>query len=311
MHKIIVTGGAGFIGSHLAEELVKKGYHVLILDDLSTGKKENIEPLLKGDSVELIEGSVTNLPLLQGLFRGIDYVFHLAAISSVPLSIENPQASHEVNATGTLNVLLAARDNNVGKVIYASSAAIYGDTSVKRVAEDMPPNPQSPYAAAKLTGEHYCQAFRHVYGLPTICPRYFNVYGPRHDPNSQYAAVIPTFIQTVAGGKPPVIFGDGEQTRDFVFVQDIVRATIMAAESKVTGTFNIASGKATSVNELASLIIRLMGGSLQPVYRKPRQGDIERSLADISHAATFGYQPQYRLEDGLKCTIEEFMRVKI
>lgn len=311
IRKVVVTGGAGFIGSHLAEGLAKEGYYVIILDDLSTGKKENIESPLKDDSAELIEGSVTDLPLLQGLFQGIDYIFHLAAIASVPSSVKNPQASHEVNATGTLNVLLAARDNHVKKVIYASSAAVYGDTAVNCQAENLLPGPLSPYAVTKLAGEYYCHAFRHVYGLPTICLRYFNVYGPRQDPNSQYAAVIPIFIQTIGGGKPPVIFGDGEQTRDFVFVRDIVRANIMAAGSEVTGTFNIASGEAISVNKLAGVIIRLMGGNLQPVYREPRPGDIYHSLADISRAASFGYQPQYRLEDGLKRTVEEFRPIKI
>ena len=303
MKRVVITGGAGFIGSHLAEELAGCGYHVIVFDDISTGKMENIEPLLKKESVEFIRGSITDLPLLQRLFQRIDYVFHLAAIPSVPRSIEDPQASHEVNATGTLKVLLAARDNSVGKVIYASSSSVYGDTHVLPMTEDMTPNPQSPYAVTKLAGEQYCRVFQEVYGLTPICLRFFNVYGTRQDPHSQYSAVVPRFIKMVAEKSPPIIFGDGEQTRDFTFIKDAVAANIAAAESNSSGIFNIGSGENYTINQLARLIIKLMGNNVEPIHEMPRPGDVRHSLADISQAKTFGYYPKYSLEEGLKETI--------
>ncbi|MCJ7791304.1 MAG: SDR family oxidoreductase [Dehalococcoidia bacterium] len=306
MRKAVVTGGAGFIGSHLAEELLKRRYKVIILDDLSTGRRENIEPIIANSNVQFIEGSVTDLPLLNKLFQNVSYVFHLAAIPSVPRSIESPLASHNVNITGTLNVLLAAKDNKVKKVIYASSSAVYGDTPTLSKREDMPPNPQSPYAVTKLAGEYYCHVFHQVYGLPTICLRYFNVYGLRQDPNSQYSAVIPRFIQRVLDNKPPVIFGDGEQTRDFTFVKDAVGATILAAESDATGIFNIGTGERISINKLAALIINLIGNSVEPIHEELRFGDIRHSLADISKAKQFGCNPKYDLEEGLRETIGSF-----
>jgi len=299
----VVTGGAGFIGSHLAEALAHRGYRVIIIDDLSTGKKENIEPLLREGSAQFYKGSVTDLPALQRLFAGAEYVFHQAALPSVPRSVENPYATHEVNATGTLNVLLAARDSKVSKVIYASSSSAYGDTPTLPKREDMPPNPQSPYAVAKLAGEYYCQVFHRIYEMPVACLRYFNVYGPRQDPASQYAAAIPRFIRRLAGGRPPVIFGDGEQTRDFTFIGDVVRANLLAAESEASGVFNIGSGRGVSINELARLVVSLMGAAMEPVHEAPRPGDIRHSLADISRAAGFGYAPEYDLEEGLRQTI--------
>jgi UDP-glucose 4-epimerase len=304
--KVIVTGGVGFIGSHLAEELVNRGYHVVILDDLSTGKRENIEALLKGEDVEFIQGSITDLRLLQGLFQNVDYVFHQAAIPSVPRSIEAPIASHEANVTGTLNVLLAARDNGVGKVIYASSCAIYGNTQTLPIREDAPTHPLSPYAVTKLAGEYYCQVFHQVYGLPTVCLRYFNVYGPRQDPDSQYAAVIPRFISRALKGEPPIIYGDGEQTRDFTFVKDVVEANILMAVSEATGIFNFASGGSVSINRLAEAIIEFSGNALGPTHEAPRPGDIRHSLADISRAKSFGYGLKWSLEEGLKETIRVF-----
>lgn len=306
MRKAVVTGGAGFIGSHLAEELLKRRYKVIILDDLSTGRRENIEPIIANSDVQFIEGSVTDLPLLNKLFQNVSYVFHLAAIPSVPRSIESPLASHNVNITGTLDVLLVAKDNKVKKVIYASSSAVYGDTPTLSKREDMPPNPQSPYAVTKLAGEYYCHVFHQVYGLSTICLRYFNVYGLRQDPNSQYSAVIPRFIQRVLDNKPPVIFGDGEQTRDFTFVKDAVGATILAAESDATGIFNIGTGERISINKLAALIINLIGNSVEPIHEELRFGDIRHSLADISKAKQFGCNPKYDLEEGLRETIGSF-----
>jgi UDP-glucose 4-epimerase len=304
--KVIVTGGAGFIGSHLAEELVQRGYYVTILDDLSTGTTENIELLLKREDVEFMQGSIADLPLLQKLFQDACYVFHVAAIPSVPRSIDNPQLSHEVNATGTLKVLVAARDAGVNKVIYSSSSSVYGDTPTLPKREDMPLNPQSPYAIAKLAGEHYCLVFHQVYTLPTICLRYFNVYGPRQDPNSQYAAVIPLFIKRSQEGNPPIIFGDGEQTRDFTFVKDVVEANILAAQSDDCGVFNISRGQSITINRLAELITRLVGTKVEPIYQEIRPGDIKHSLADISKARAFGYKPKYDIEAGLAETIKWF-----
>jgi UDP-glucose 4-epimerase len=306
MKRAIVTGGAGFIGSHIADELVARGYQVAIIDDLSTGNNENIAALLKQSNVDFIEGSIVDFSLVNKLFRGVDYVFHLAAIASVPRSIKNPQASHEANMTGTLKVLLAARDTAIKKVVYASSCAVYGDTCTLPIKEDTPPNPQSPYAVTKLAGEYYCHVFHQVYGLPTVCLRYFNVYGPKQDPDSQYAAVIPRFIRRVIDDKPPIIFGDGEQTRDFTFIADVVEANILAAESEATGVFNIGRGQSISITQLAELIIELTGINVKPVHEEPRPGDIIHSLADISRARTFGYETRYNLEEGLKKTIASF-----
>ncbi len=299
----IVTGGAGFIGSHLSEELANRGYRVVIIDDLSTGKKENIQKLIKQTNVEFHQGSVNHSPLLQKLFKGADYVYHQAAIPSVPRSVESPLASHETNLTGTLNVLMAARNSRVKKVVYASSSSVYGDAPTLPKNENMPPDPQSPYAVTKLTGEYYCQVFQQVYGLATVCLRYFNVYGPRQDPNSEYAAVIPKFIKRISEGQPPIIFGDGEQTRDFTFIGDVVEANLQFAENSAGGVFNIGSGKNITINELATMVLKIIGKHLEPVYQSPRPGDIKHSLADISKARGFGYNPHYSLEQGLKQTI--------
>jgi len=253
--------------------------------------------------VEFVRGSITDFALVKNVFQGIDYVFHQAAIPSVPRTIEHPRATHEANITGTLNVLLSARDNGVKKVIYASSCAVYGDTPTLPVGEDMFSNPQSPYAVTKLAGEYYCQVFHQVYGLPTVCLRYFNIYGPRQDPASQYAAVIPLFIQRVLDDRPPIIFGDGKQTRDFAFVKDVAEANILAAESDAAGVYNIGKGERVSINRLAKLVIKLVGNSVEPLHEESRAGDIKHSLADISKARQFGYDAKYNLEAGLKKTI--------
>ncbi len=302
--KAVVTGGAGFIGSHIAEGLLELGYHVIIIDDLSSGKLENIDFILKDPNLEFIKASIASLPALQKLFRNIDFVFHQAAIANVLRSIDDPAAVHTINTTGTLNVLIAARDNMVKKVIFASSSAIYGDTTVQPVHEGIAPNPQSPYALTKLTSEFYCNIFHHLYDLPTACLRYFNVYGPRQDPNSPYAAVIPRFVRWIASEQAPVIYGDGEQTRDFVYVKDVVEANILAAESQVTGIFNIGSGERASVNFLVDLITNLMDrNDVHPVFEKGRPGEVKHSLADISKARNFGYTPKYELKEGLLQTI--------
>jgi len=302
--KAVVTGGAGFIGSHLVAELCRLNWKTVVIDDLSSGKIENISPFLSSGSVEFIQGSVTDLKLLSRIFSGARYVFHEAAIASVPASVENPVASHETNLNGTLNVLLAARDNQVRKVIFASSCALYGNEPTLPKKEEMEPDPQSPYSVNKLAAEYYCGIFTKVYGLPTACLRYFNVYGPRQDPNSQYSAAIPKFIQIVRAGTRPIIYGDGEQTRDFIYVKDVVRANIMAAENQATGVFNIGSGQSISINKLVSLVCELLNRpDLLPVFKEERAGDVRHSLADISKARQFGFSPEYSIEQGLKDTI--------
>ena len=310
MNKAVVTGGAGFIGSHIAEELIKRGYQVTIIDNLSTGKLSNIESILRSRNAEFVQGSMIDLPALHNLFSGADYVFHQAAMPSVPRSIRNPKASHNANATGTLNVLLAARDKDVKKVVYASSSSVYGDTPTLPKVEDMTPNPLSPYAISKLTAEYYCRVFHEIYGLQTVSLRYFNVYGPRQDPDSPYAAVIPLFINLALAGKSPVIFGDGKQSRDFTFVKDVAEANILAAECEATGIFNIGNSQRVTINHLVRLILKLIRNrSIKPIYRDTRAGDIIHSLADITKAKAFGYNPRYSLEEGLKETINSFQEI--
>ena len=304
MMKIVITGGAGFIGSNLAEELAKK-HEVVIIDDLSTGRVENVEDL----DLELVRGSITDPDMLKQNFRGVDYVFHQAALPSVQRSIEYPVLANEVNICGTLNVLVAARDAEVKKVIYASSSSVYGDTPELPKREDMKPDPKSPYAVAKLAGEYYCRVFNEIYGLKTVALRYFNVYGPRQDPSSDYAAVIPKFANRIMAGKAPIIYGDGEQTRDFTFVRDVVQANVLAMESDAIGVFNVATGTRISVNDLAGMVMGIIGNRVDCVHEEPRAGDVRDSLGDISRAhAGFGYAPRYGMEDGLKEAIGWFRR---
>jgi len=307
MMRIVITGGAGFIGSNLAEVLaLAPNNEVCVVDDLSTGRVENL-PIASG--IEFIKGSITDLQLMNEVLADADFVFHQAALPGVQRSIEDPAHTNEVNIRGTLNVLMAARDAGVKKVIYASSSSVYGDTPELPNREGMTPNPLSPYAVTKLVGEYYCKVFNDVYGLNTISLRYFNVYGPRQDPHSEYAAVIPRFVSRVLRGEPPIIYGDGQQTRDFTFVKDVVNANILAMNSDATGVYNIASGRMISIQELATLITRLTGrdSDLEPVFDKPRKGDVRHSLADISQArAVMGYKPEYSLERGLEETLRWF-----
>lgn len=309
--RIVITGGAGFIGSNLAEELSKeKDTEIIIVDDLSTGRIENLRKF--NQNIKFVRGSITDLDLLKMIFEDVDYVFHQAAIPSVPRSIKDPIAANNANINGTLNVLVAAKDSSVKKVIYASSSSVYGDTPELPKREDMRANPKSPYAVTKLVGEYYCDVFNEVYGLKTVSLRYFNVYGPRQDPYSDYAAVIPRFINMVSENKPPVIYGDGEQTRDFTFVKDVVRANVLAAKSDAKGVYNIAYGNRISINELANMIMKLMGKNLKPVHDAPREGDVKHSLGDISRAKKdLGYEPRYSLEEGLKEIIRWFGYGKI
>lgn len=305
--KVVVTGGAGFIGSNLAEELLKK-HEVTVIDNLSTGRMENLDQII--NKINFIEGSITDQDLLKDAFFGSDTVFHQAAIPSVQRSVDNPIASNEANVEGTLKVLIAARDCGVRKLVYASSSSAYGDTPILPKREDMKPNPKSPYAISKLAGEYYCRVFSDVYGLKTACLRYFNVFGPRQNPESQYAAVIPRFITRILANEAPVIYGDGEQTRDFTFVKDVVKANILAGKAEAEGVFNIACGRRISLNELAGRIMEIAGHQVEPVYDTPRAGDIKDSLADITAAReALGYYPDYDMNLGLKETIKWFQNL--
>lgn len=300
--RLVITGGAGFIGSNLVRT-VAEGNEVVVIDDLSTGRLQNIEDLIVDQKITFIRGSITDVNLLQKTFKNVDYVFHEAAIPSVPRSIIDPIASNFVNVNGTLNVLVAAKDNHVKKVVYASSSSIYGETPTLPKREEMSPCPLAPYAVNKLAGEYYCQVFTTVYGLPTVSLRYFNVYGPRQDPTSEYAAVIPSFITRVLKGESPVIYGDGEQTRDFTFINDVVTANILAAERNVCGVFNIAGGRQVSINNLARLVIKIFRKDLDLIHKDLRPGDIRHSFADISKASEkLTYEPRFDLSYGLKET---------
>jgi UDP-glucose 4-epimerase len=302
--KYIVTGGAGFIGSHIVEELAEKQHEVVILDNLFSGKRENVQPFLKKKNVTFEKGTITNLSVLKKIFAGADGIFHEGAIASVPRSIANPLATNEANVTGTLNVLIAARDGGVRKVLFASSSSVYGNTPALPKCEDMTPHPLSPYAVSKLTGEHYLKVFSEVYGIKTLSLRYFNVFGPRQDPKSEYAAVIPRFITKILRHESPTIYGDGGQTRDFTYVKDVVQANIRAMESDAQGVFNVAYCTRINLNELASLIMDITGNTVPLVYEPPRTGDVRDSLADINRAQeSFGYAPEYTVKTGLKETI--------
>lgn len=298
--KYIVTGGAGFIGSHIAEALADR-HEVVVVDDFSTGHPEN----LRGFDVTLVEGSVTDLSLLKEVFAGADGVFHEGAIASVPKSVADPLATHQANLTGTLDVLLAARDAGVRKVVLASSSAVYGESPELPKQESMLPEPLSPYAVSKLAGEHYAAAFSRLYGLQAVCLRYFNVFGPRQDPSSPYSGVISIFADRILAGKPITIYGDGEQTRDFVYVADVVRANLKAMEGDIEGVFNIARGRTTTLNALAETMMRTAGRNVEIRHAEARVGDIRHSCADIARAEkVLGWTPEWELEDGLALTME-------
>jgi len=302
----LVTGGAGFIGSHLVRALIHRSYRVTVLDDLSTGRLENLEGLLAGGQAKLVRGSITDLDLIRQSCRGVHYVFHLAAVSRVPLSVADPVTTNRVNIDGTLKVLLAARDCRVAKVVYASSSSVYGDNPELPQHEDLKPRPVSPYAVSKLVSEHYANVFRQIYGLPTVNLRFFNAYGTGQDPESPYSNVIPLFIRRIARGLGPVIFDDGEQSRDFVYVKDVVRAALLAAEGAAQGTFNIGSGRATTVNQLLKLIGEIMGRAVRPEMAPPRPGDPRHTLADIRRAAGIGFSPEYDMARGLREVVPHY-----
>jgi len=303
--RYVVTGGAGFIGSHLVEHLVCHGHEVVVLDDFSTGRRENLAPWL--DRIELVEGSITNPDACARAIHGADYVLHQAALPSVPRSVRDPEGSHAVNATGTLQVLLAARDAKVKRVVYAASSSAYGNTPELPKHEGMVARPLSPYAVAKLTGEQYCRAFHASFGVPTVALRYFNVFGPRQDPTSQYAAVVPKFIAAARAGEPPTIHGDGEQTRDFTYIANVVRANLLACEAPEAAlgeVFNVGCGERISVNELWRRIRTLVGGTVEPRYEPARTGDVRDSLASITRARELlGYEPVMTVAEGLRATV--------
>lgn len=306
--RVLVTGGAGFIGSHIATRLLETGRDVRVIDNFATGRRSNLAHLV-GD-VDLVEGDIRNLEELRSAVRGCDAIVHLAAVPSVPRSIADPATSHEANATGTLNVLMAARDEGASRVVFASSSSIYGSAAELPKHEGLTPLPISPYAVSKLAGESYCRSFYQVYGLETVALRYFNVFGPRQDPQSEYAAVIPRFIWAYRHGEPPVIFGDGEQSRDFTYVENVVRANLAALEVKAIGgrVYNIACGDRITLNELAESLRREIGCETEPVHGPDRPGDVRHSMADISRArAELGYEPVVSLEEGVRVTVEHYV----
>ena len=301
----LVTGGAGFIVSHLVGGLVEGGHQVRVLDNFSTGDMENLAGLQ--DRVEVVTGDITDLASVQQAMRGVDFVFHEAALASVPRSVANPIATHRACVDGTLNVLLAARDAKVRRVVYAASSSAYGNSARLPKTETDPTNPLSPYAAAKLSGEHYCTAFSQVYGLETVRLRYFNVFGPRQTPDSPYAAVIPLFIQGMTSGRSPTIFGDGEQSRDFTYVADVVQANRLAARAPgVSGNvFNVACGHRTSLLELVAHLNALLGMHIRPTHGPERAGDVRHSQADIERARRdLGYRPTTDMVQGLTRCLE-------
>ena len=300
----LVTGGAGFIGSHLAEELARRGERVRVVDSLVTGKRENLAHIR---GVEFVEGDLAELDTARRAAEGADFVLHQAAIPSVPRSVQDPVTSHRANVDATLNLLIAARDARVKRVVYAGSSSAYGDAPTLPKSETMATAPLSPYALQKLVGEQYCQMFTRLYGLETVTTRYFNVFGPRQDPSSPYSGVISLFISALCEGRPPVIYGDGEQTRDFTYVANVVDGVLRACLAPaVSGeVINVATGGRVSINQLFRSVRDLVGGRVDPVYSSARAGDVRDSQADIERAKRLlGYQPQVAFDEGLNKTVE-------
>jgi UDP-glucose 4-epimerase len=304
MRTFLVTGGAGFIGSHIAEALVQRGDRVRVLDNLSTGHRANLEPC--GDALEFIEGDVADPTAVAEAVRGVDCIFHEAALASVPRSVEAPLDTNAACVTGTVTLLDAARRAGVRRLVYAASSSAYGDRPSSPKRETDLPAPISPYGAAKLAAEYYCQAFTATYGFETVALRYFNVFGPRQDPDSPYSAVIPLFITALLAGKRPTVYGDGQQSRDFTFVANVVHGNLLAADAPNAAgrMFNLANGRATSLLSLISQLNELLGTQVEPIHAPPRVGDIKESLADISAARqALGYEPQVGFEEGLRQSI--------
>ena len=311
MEKYLVTGGAGFIGSNIVEELVKRGVEVRVIDNFLTGKRENITSFL--DKIEFIEGDIRDFKTCRRALEGVDFVLHQAALPSVPLSIKDPLLTSEINIMGTLNLLLASREANIKKFVFASSSSVYGNDPRLPKNENMEAAPLSPYAITKLVGEMYCRIFSQIYGLSTICLRYFNIFGPRQDPFSQYAAVIPNFIDKMLKGEKPIIFGDGEQSRDFTFVSNVVEANILAAKAEdVTEVvINVACKERITVNFLVEKINEIIRKNIKPLYEKPRPGDVKHSYADILKAKKMlKYSPGVTFREGLEKTIRLYQERK-
>jgi len=304
-----VTGGAGFIGSHLVEGLVNRGKKVRVLDNFATGKRKNIQHLL--DKIELIEGDIRKPEDCRKALEGVSVVFHEAAIPSVPKSVENPKLSHESNIDGTFNILMAAKDVGVKRLVFAASSSAYGDTEVSPKFEKILPSPKSPYAVAKLVGEYYLRCFYECYGLQTISLRYFNVFGPRQDPASQYSAAIPAFVTSIMDNKSPTVFGDGEQSRDFTYIENVVEANLLAAAAPETHgeVVNIACSQSVTINSIIRRINELLGKNIQPIYAPLRAGDVKDSLADITRAReVIGYQPKILFDQGLQLAIDWYVK---
>jgi nucleoside-diphosphate-sugar epimerase len=305
MATYLVTGGAGFIGSHIVERLVREGQSVRVLDNFATGRRSNIEPFLS--KIELHEGDLRKPEDCRKACAGVEVAFHLGAVPSVPVSVEDPVTSHESNVNGTFNLLLAARDAKCRRVVFAASSAAYGDVPDLPKRETARPDPLSPYAVNKLLGEYYSRVFYLCYGLETISLRYFNVFGPRQDPKSQYAAAIPAFVSAILKGEPPMIYGDGEQTRDFTYIDNVVHANMLAARARKTEgqVINIACGERVTVNQIIAQINKLLGRNVKSNHVPERAGDIKHSLADISLAKqVIGFEPLIMFDDGLKLAIE-------
>ncbi len=310
----VVTGAAGFVGSHIAERLLRDGQRVKVIDNLLTGKRENLDALrsLNGD-LSVAAGSITDLEALQSLFRGVDYVLHQAALPSVPRSLDDPLETHRHCVDGTLNTLVAARDNQVKRVVYAASSSAYGDQASALKVESLSPAPVSPYGAAKLAGENYCAAFTRAYGLETVALRYFNVFGPRQDPHSTYAAVIPRFITRMLAGRSPVIYGDGGHSRDFTYIDNVVHGNLLAcgAPGAVGQVINLATGGRVTLNELAATLNDIMDADYEPIYAAERPGDIRHSQADLTKAkALLGYEPVVEFAAGLRRTVAWYRKTK-
>lgn len=306
----LVTGGAGFIGSNIVHALLARREQVRVLDNLATGRLTNLAGVM--DAIEFINGDIRDLDTCRKALQGIRFVLHQAAVPSVPRSVKDPITSSSVNIQGTLNMLVAARDQGVERFVFASSSSVYGETPTLPKTESMTPIPQSPYAVTKLTGEHLCRVFAHAYGLATVALRYFNIYGPRQDPTSTYAAVIPRFISSCLTGATATIFGDGTQSRDFTFIEDCVAANLLACATKLDGgeVCNIGTGSRATVAELHETIRRIVGKGSPPQFGSARTGDVKHSLADIARAqALLGYTPKHTLASGLERTIQWFKTV--
>jgi UDP-glucose 4-epimerase len=309
MASFLVTGGAGFIGSALVHRLVGLGHSVRVVDDFSSGFRRNLENCL--DHIELIEGDLSELSVCTLSLQGVEYVLHQAAIPSVQRSVENPIRTNNANVTATLNMLVAARDAQVKRFVFASSSSVYGDTETLPKVETMPENPLSPYALTKLAGEKYCAVFHKIYGLPAVSLRYFNVFGPRQDPHSQYSAVISRFVESALRGIRPIVYGDGEQSRDFTYVDNVVEANLLAcmADGVAGMVFNVGTGERRTLNDLLSSLSGIVERPLEPEYSNARLGDVRHSQAEIEKARRFlGFEPKVGFEEGLQRTVDWFRR---